>query len=304
MILYLGLYPEKCNNANGFMQFYHLHKALDPSNVIYCYQKDFYFTPMRMARFFRFIIPKFLPHAVDTLVFDSNPWLVLHWSRIISIFSPRIVIYRQSDAIGRISGNQSLIKAEQSLIDYADKIFLVNESQKLKLYKEQSKCIVIPNGLRKQSRYTKNKENIVFYYGKFPISFDELYRAAHENPNLQFIIAGDYSFPSTGRSSNINFIGYLNHEQIESHIESAKFFYLPYADVPGVEDLGVTNKILHALSAGCTIVLGDKVNRKLFVDIPYENFFEDRVIKGDVINDILLNYSWENLFKKWRKGLS
>ena len=257
---------------------------------------------MRVAHLFQLIIPKFIPFKVDTIVFDSNPWLILHWERLVQYFRPDKILYRQSDSLAKAGNSIILATMEQGLLSKADVTLFVNRAQADDAREYVRKFSIIANGLKFDEHVKCEKKNIVFHYGKFPLDYEELKESALSNPTLDFVIAGEFTFQS--KLPNLRFLGHVNSETIEGYVSLSRYFYLPYAKTPATSQLGITNKVLHALSASCQLVLGKNVNESLFYDLPYTLDFSPELVSDKYWNSVKHQYSWGKLFEIWQNEIN
>lgn len=223
--------------------------------------------PLQIARIFiRFDVNYFCDKDI---VVDSEPYSLFTAILLKETYANINIIYRQSDAIGYISGKKSYIKKiEDEVMSISDKIFLVNESQKCFLRKSlMVKSYVVPNPVKiskvqlkairgKREKFFNEKkvgQRTFFYYGKLEIDKALVSNLANTFPEDTFIISGNYSAEKQS-PKNIIYTSFITQEKIQKYLTEATALFLPYLiDGKMAPMLELTSKIVDSLSIGCPV---------------------------------------------------
>lgn len=296
-LIFISYFNSEDAAANGFMQiftefrknnqdcdYFQCIKAwkqkTKKNKMIVFYVPLFFlsFLPLQIARMLMRLDVNYF-YDKDIVV-DSDPYSLFTAILLKETYKNINIIYRQSDAIGYISGKTSYIKKiEDEVLSISDKIFLVNESQKCFLKKSLIlKSFVVPNPVKvskaqvkaisekREKLFNEKKmgKRTFFYYGKLEIDKVLLSKLANTFPKDTFIIAGNY-LAENQSPKNIIYTSFITQEKINKYLIEATALFLPYLiDGKMAPMLELTSKIVDSLSIGCPVYaigVSDKIKQ-------------------------------------------
>lgn len=275
-ILFLSLYEKDDGKANGFMQLYSGLKNEAESEVGYYQVVRLWQKPVNPFSFrgvliyFPFLL--FKKNIImawmysfnldfgewDTVVIDSDPYLVAVSRLLLDRFPGARVVYRQSDPVSWVTECEAVKSGEYFLLESADHILFPNE-----LVSKQYGCVssnrksVLNNPIKLVFSELADAslnldgellgyDKLGLYYGKFEIDYDLIEKIAKENQSALFVIFGDYNFSFS--CTNIRLKGFAPMAVIYEYMKKADFLFIPYLNKGLINKyLYVTAKILSAV---------------------------------------------------------
>tara|TARA_B100000214_G_scaffold371865_1_gene349037 strand:+ start:6257 stop:7297 length:1041 start_codon:yes stop_codon:yes gene_type:complete len=293
------------------------------NNEYFNYKTFFCFKPISITYHFGFLwgIIKsdilYLPKHVDTPIWVLRFAKFLKRPIFTTIEGVVIDVNQKYNLVNLFSSKHKM----QKHFSYFDAIFGINKNiinNARKTIKIQNKSLSLGVDIERDFIYSKKKLRRIVYVGGLikRKRVKEFIKLAGHFPDLHFDIVGDG--PEKNRllelaTKNINFKGFLEHDDIKSFLKVQDLLFLPS------KSEGFPKVILEAASVGIPSIVYDSYgasewmqnNKNGFIVKDFQNVIDiiDKLIKNPhILHSISINvielartYDWNIIIKEWEK---